>query len=272
LFTELYQTNQRRQQAGEPQLSIGTVHAYVFTAEGRALDSRHVAHAGPASVIEMLEGAMKQLKLSAGEPLVAPHPQSPRPDCGDDALVLHLVTRYLVPRGAAEAKQGIDDELAPIDANLGGERSGQWSALPSEDWYVLERADWTQLLPNGRVAVGDTWQVDAKLVETLLTRFYPTTELNDLSKNRLDERALKLTAVAVEDNRIRARIDGRLKMKHPFYPGRDDDNFVNATIVGLMEFDPAKPQIHSLQVVTDEATYGAGNRLQPFGVALQLEQ
>lgn len=59
-------------------------------------------------------------------------------------------------------------------------------------------------------------------------------------------------------------------MKYAFYPGRDDDNFVSATIIGLIEFDPARPRIYSLQLVTDGATYGSGNRLQPFGVTVQM--
>jgi len=271
LFAKLHRANRQRKQAGQPQLSTGTVHAYVFAPDGRALDSRHVAHAGPASVTEMLKGAVKTLKVaSLKRPIVAPSSQSPRPDCADDAIALHLTARYLVPRRSSRARQDVEDELVPLDANLGGELSGQWSALPSEDWYVLERDEWTQMLPKARVAVGDTWQADEKITETLLTRFYPTTELNDLNKNRLDERSLKLTAISVEADRVCARIDGRLKMKHPFYPGRDDDNFVNATIIGLIKFDTAKSQIHSLQIVTDRATYGSSNRPQPFGVAVQL--
>lgn len=271
LFGELNSANERRRKSGQKLLSIGTVHAYVFTPDGRALDARHVTHAGPASVIEMLEAAVQTFKTPAGKPIVTPSSQSPRPDCDADALALHLTARYLVPRGSSEARRDVAGELVPLNANLGGERSGQWSALPSEDWFVLKRKEWTRLLPNARVAVGDSWQVDPSVAETLLTRFYPTTEQNDLSKNRLDERSLKLTAFSVEKNRVRARIDGRLKMKHSFYPGRDDDNFVNATIVGLIEFDPVKPQIHSLQIATDGATYGIqGKRLQPFGVAVQI--
>jgi hypothetical protein len=112
--------------------------------------------------------------------------------------------------------------------------------------------------------------VDDRLADRLLIRFYPTTELNDLSKNRIDERSLKLTAVSVEKDRVRARIDGHLKMKHPFYPGRDDNSFVNATIVGWIEFDRSKPRINSLQIVTDRATYGESDkRLQSFGVAVR---
>jgi hypothetical protein len=271
MFAELHRTNQGRAKSGQPALSTGTVHAYVFAPDGQALDSRHVAHAGPASVIEMLEGVRTALKVPAGMPVVAPSPQSPRPECADDALALHLTARYLVPRTWEEARRGVEGELVPLDAGkLGGERSGQWTALPSEDWYVLDREQWTGFLPKAPVAVGDSWQVENELADTLLTRFYPTTELNDLSKNRIDDRSLKVTALSVEKDRVRARIDGRLKMKHPFYPGRDDDNFVEATIIGLIEFDQASPRIHSLQIVTDEAKYGGKSRPQPFGVAVRM--
>jgi hypothetical protein len=272
LFAELQRANQQRKQTGQPQLSTGTVHAYVFAADGRALDSRHVAHAGPASVIEMLEAAVKTLAVPAGETVIAPSKQAPRPDCADDALVLHLTARYLVPRNRPEARRDVEGELVPRDASdLGGERSGGWHSLPSEDWFVLQRDQWTRLLPKGRVDAGDSWQIDAELADTLLTRFYPTTELNDLSQNRIDERSLKLTVLSVEKDRVRARIDGRLKMKHAFYPGRDDNNFVNATLVGLLEFDSSKPQIHSLEIVTDQATYGGNvNGSHPFGVAVRI--
>lgn len=271
LFAELHRVNQRRKQSGERSLSVGTVHAYVFSPDGRALDSRHVAHAGPASVIEMLQSAIRTLKVPAGKPVLAPSPQAPRPECADDAIVLHLTARYLVPRNWSEARRGVEGELVPLDpSNLGGERSGGWSALPSEDWYVLDRTQWTRLLPKAQVAVGDSWQVDDQLADTLLTRFYPTTELNDLGKNRIDDRSLKMTALSVENGRARARIDGRLKMKHPFYPGRDDNHFVEATIIGLIEFDPSKPRIHSLQIVTDGAKYGGKGKGQPFGVAVRL--
>ena len=163
-------------------------------------------------------------------------------------------------------------ELVPRDAsNVGGEQSGQWHALPSEDWFVLQRDQWTRLLPKGHVDIGDSWQVDEKLANTLLTRFYPTTELNDLHKNRIDMSSLKLTVLAVDKDRVRARIDGRLKMKHPFYPGRDDDNFVNATLIGMIDFDQSKPHVHSLQIVTDRATYGGSvNDTHPFGVAVRI--
>ena len=270
MFKELHRANEQRRKSGEPRLSTGTVHAYVFTPDGEAIDSRHVAHAGPASMVAMLERTVKELGVPVGRAIVTPSRRSRRPECSKDALVLHLTSRYLVPRDRSNARRDVEGELVPrVAKDLGGERSGQWHALPSEDWLVLERNEWTGLLPEGRVAVGHEWKVDAKLADKLLTLFYPTTEQNDLSKNRIDERSLKMTVLTVKKNRLRARIDGRLKMKHTFYPGRDDSNFVNATMVGLIEFDPSKPLIHSLQIVTDQATYGGNTDTQPFGVAVR---
>ena len=45
-------------------------------------------------------------------------------------------------------------------------------------------------------------------------------------------------------------------MKHQFYPHKPDDNFVDATLVGYLDFDPATRQIKSFKLVTDQATYG----------------
>jgi hypothetical protein len=66
---------------------------------------------------------------------------------------------------------------------------------------------------------------------------------------------------------VRARIDGSLKMKHSFYPGRDDQNFVSASIVGYIDFDNGKQRIRTLRLVTNKATYGGESR--HFGVAVR---
>jgi hypothetical protein len=56
-------------------------------------------------------------------------------------------------------------------------------------------------------------------------------------------------------------------MKHPFYH-KDDDNFVLANAIGFVEFDGRAKRIASLELVTEQASYGAKNT-QPFGVAVQ---
>jgi hypothetical protein len=267
VFQDLYRVNKENQEAGKPRLSIGTVHAYVLTADGKPLDSLHVGEAKPERVIAMLERATRTLKVPEGKPVLQPAPQSAAPKAKPDSLILHLTARYLVPKNQPGARKNIDDEYVPLSPQLGTERSGQWNALPSEDWIELKRADWLKLLPTGNVQAGSSWDMDKDVTIQLLTRFYPTTENNDLSKNRIDQQSLRGTILSVKNGVIRARIDGSLKMKHTFYPGREDDNRVEATLVGFLDFDLDKPRIHTLQLITDKATYGGESRR--FGVAVR---
>ena len=53
-------------------------------------------------------------------------------------------------------------------------------------------------------------------------------------------------------------------MKHPFYH-KDDDNFVAATIVGVLDYNQAAKKIRSLQLATETATYGRTT----FGVVVR---
>jgi hypothetical protein len=268
VFTDLHRVNQQNKDNGKPLLSVGTVHAYILAANGQPLDSLHVAQAGPEHVIAMLQNSIAALKLPKGQPVVKPAPLSVAPKANADAVVLHLTARYLVARGQANARKEIDDDFVPLMPALGGEKSGQWSALPSEDWIVLNRVQWLKLLPEQPVKIGASWDLDRAVASQVLTRFYPTTENNDLSTNRIDEQALKGTVLSIKDGIVRARLDGALKMKHSFYPRRDDKNTVEATLLGDIEFDAGKPNIRALRLVTDRATYGGPQ--QHFGAAVRL--
>jgi hypothetical protein len=267
VFSKLHALNKDNRKLGKPDLSVGSVHAYVLAPDGKPLDSLHVAEAKPEQVAKMLQRAIDTLKTPAGKPLVEPCPQSAPPKADADALVLHLTARYLVARGQAGARKDVDDDFVPLQPTLGEERSGQWSALPSEDWIVLKKAEWTKLLPAGKVDAGTSWDLDKDIAGQILARFYPTTENNDLSNNRIDRQALKATVVSAKDGKLRARIEGELKMKHAFYPGREDNNFVEATVLGYMDFDVTASRISALRLITDRATYGEDTRR--FGVALR---
>ncbi len=267
VFESFHRLNQRKRQAGKPELSIGTVHAYVLTASGEPFDSLHVAQAGPERLIAMLEGAVNQLQVPAGTPSVKPTSLSVAPRAQADALVLHLTARYLVPQGDPEARKNMDGAYVPVAARLGTDRSGQWSALPSEDWIVLEKSDWQRLLPSATIHAGASWTLDPEVTARLLTRFYPTTENNDLLTNRIDQQSLRATAVSIKDGLVRARIDGRLHMKHSFYPHREDDKVVEATLLGYLDFNQNRSQILGLRLITDRATYGGAST--HFGAALR---
>jgi hypothetical protein len=248
-------------------LSIGSVHAYILTADGRPLDSLHVGEAKPERVVAMLERAIQTLKVPKGDPVVKPVPQSQAPAAAADSLVLHLTARYLLPRRQPEARKDIDDEFVPADPQLGTSKSGSWGALPSEDWIELKKPEWQKLLPASPVRVGQSWDIDRAVASQLLTRFYPTTENNDLSTNRIDQQVLKATVVSIEGGIARARIEGSLKMKHAFYPGREDANFVQADLAGYLDFAPDRQRIVTLRLITDKASYGGDSRR--FGVAVR---
>ena len=226
-------------EAVKARLSTGTVHVYVLTPDGHPLDSLHVAEAAKkGNLISMLEKTVKELKIKEGKPLVKPVPQSVAPKADKDSLVLHLTSRPL--RGG-----------------------GSWEGV-SENWIVINQDEIKKLLPETKAEVGAVWDIDKTVSTKLYRPFYPVTENNDLSTNRIDRQFLRGTIVSIMEGIIRARLEGKLKMKHAFYPGREDNNFVEAEIVGYVDFK-ANGDIETMKLVTDEATYGGGM----FGVAVQ---
>ncbi len=244
-------------EALKAKLSAGTVHVYILSPDGHAVDSRHVAAASRVEeLLGLLDRTIKKYDLKEGKPLVKPTAQSHAPRAEAGGLVLHLTARYLERKGG---------ELVPrtnLDS-LGTTRHGSWGALPSENWVKLSPAEVQKLLPSGAVRAGSSWEPDRETAARLLTHFYPQTENNDVRKNRIQEQELKATVLSVKGGVVRARLDGRLTMKHSFYH-RDDDNVVNATLVGVLEFDPARKQVKALRLTTGEATYGR----MAFGVAV----
>jgi hypothetical protein len=224
----------------EAGMSTGTVHVYLLAPDGKPIDTLHVAEAAKTErLVGLLEKTIKQLNVAEGKPLVKPAPQSVAPRAEAGSLVLHLIARP-----------------------LGG--GGSWDGV-SENWIVLAPDEVKKLLPPGPVAAGTAWDLDRTVGATLLRPFYPVTENNDLSKNRIDRQVLKATVVSAAGGLVRARLEGSLKMKHTFYPGRADDNFVEATVAGYLDFEPDKQSVRTLRLVTERATYGGGK----FGVALR---
>jgi hypothetical protein len=221
-------------------LIASSVGVYILTPEGRILDSLHVVQAAkPDQLIAMLERAVEKLKTPPGTAVVAPARQSKPPVHEPDSLVLHLTARVL-------------------------KKGGAWDYFPAENWIVLSPEQWTKFLPPGHISPGKSWDVDKEVAAALLTYFYPATENNDISKNRIEQQVLKGRVISVREGVIRVRLDGQLKMKHTFYH-KDDTNVVEATLTGFFDFDPRKRAIRSFQVVTDEASYWHGT----FGVAVR---
>jgi hypothetical protein len=221
-------------------LSTGTVHVFLIAPDGKPLDSLHVAHAAKTdTLLAMLDRAIEKLKLEPGKPLIEPRPQSCPPKCEDGSLVLHLASQSL--RGG-----------------------GSWDGL-SENWIVYTPQEIARLLPKGDPAAGERWQIEPKLAARLLTHVYPVTENNDVSQNKILGQSLAGRVLSVDGDRVLARLDGRLKMRHNFYY-KDDGNTVEATLAGYVEFRAGeRPQIRTLKLATVKASYGGGE----FGVAVR---
>jgi hypothetical protein len=220
------------QEGYKKKLSVGTVHAYVLTPDGHTHDSLHVATAARTDrLLEMLNRAVATFRPKEGKPLAAPAPQSAPPKAPAGALVLHLVAR--------------------------ADQRGSWGEFPAEDWIVLSRAEWQQLLPRGEVKAGQTWEPDPAAAAKVLTYFYPQTENNHATTDRIEKQSLRAKVLTVEGGVVTARLDGTLRMRHAFYPGRNDPLPVDATLVGVVTFAPGKAAPpSSLQLVTERAAHG----------------
>ncbi|MBM4069058.1 MAG: hypothetical protein FJ271_08960 [Planctomycetes bacterium] len=245
-------------------LKAGSVCAYMVAPDGRPLAVAPLNDSlatDPERLAGLMEQVIRELKVAKGDALVKPSPPS-APPADADALVLHVVARYLERRGK---------DLVPHDVKevLGTRKAGNWGNLPSEGWVVLSKPQWTKLLPPGDVAPNITWELDKKVTARVLNHFYPPTENTDLAKNRIDQQTLQARVEAIDKGVARARLEGRLRMKHPFYH-KDDNYFVEADLVGYLEFDVGKQAVLSLRLVTDNGRYGVdGKSMQPFGAAVR---
>ncbi len=255
---ERSERNRIWREAGEAGLSSGTVHAYVLAPDGRVSDSLHVARAARVEETRaMLERAIEKFRPEPGAPLVKPVAQSRPPEAAPGELVLHLTARYL---------ERADDRLVPLrDVGLGETRNASWSAYAAENWIVYTAEETARLLPADVSKPGDAWDIDPALAARMFLLCYPSTECNDPARNRIEEQQLQAEIVSLDGGVARARLTGRLAMKHNFYPGRKDDNRVEATFVGYLDFDPAARRVRTLRLATERGTYAN----QQFGVAIE---
>ncbi|MBY0526915.1 MAG: sigma-70 family RNA polymerase sigma factor [Gemmataceae bacterium] len=225
----------------QAKLNAGDDCMYILSPDGKVFDSLIVRRAKKENLdtfVAKLQQIAKKLGTAEGPIVVAPKPLSVPPAAPDDSLVLHLVARAFNRK--------------------------VWCEFPSEDYIVLAPEQWRPLVPAS-ANLGDTWEVAPELTTRLLRHFYPQTENNDLSKNRIDRQSLRATVVSQRDGIARIRLDGELKMKHTFYQTREDNNVVDATLLGFLDYDLNAGRIRSLRLVTDQATYGGHD----MGVAVR---
>jgi hypothetical protein len=227
-------------QSLEAKFPVGDECAYFLTPAGQPFAGLEIKRTNRVQpLLEKLEEIVAKLDTPSGNPVVKPIPQSVRPATEADALVLHLTARVI--------------------------GRTVWCEFPAENWIVLPRERWLSLLPAKTVRAGDSWPIDADVSASVLTHFYPQTENNNATLDRIQAQDLHATVLSSENGVIQARIDGTLRMKHLFYEGRPDDRFVDATIVGVLEYETSPPRIRSFRLVTERATYGEWK----FGVAVR---
>jgi hypothetical protein len=247
-------------------MHAGSVCVYLVSPEGRPMA---VAPANedlvydPERLSELMLQVVRQLNVVKADSSPAAKPHSPAPSVSDGSLVLHIAARYLERKG---------DRCVPYDVKgvLGTKNGRNWANLPSQDWVVLSRPEWTSLLPRGEVRVNSTWNPSEDVIKKVLRHFYPPTENTELKTNRFETLVIHACVESIEHGIARARLEGRLRMKHPFYH-KDDNNFVEAELVGYLGFNIATREITSLRLVTDSGRYGGGgNGMQDFGAAARL--
>ena len=213
---------------------MGDVRAYVLSPDGHTYNV--VATDNATATLASLGQAVKQFRPQAGKPAVPPGPQSIPPPAAADTLTLHLIAR--------------------------GDDRGSWGEFPAENWIVLNRGDWSKLLPAAPVSPGQTWAFDQDVSARILTYFYPQTENNDARIDRIERQSLTAKVLTVENDLVTARVDGFVKMLHAFYPGRKDAAPLEAQVVGVLTFVRGQPP--TLTLVTTQAVHGT----RPFKVAV----
>jgi hypothetical protein len=222
-------------------LGVGDVHVYILAPDRSSVGGLGIGNALEAEkMIQMLEATAQKLHIVGGAPAIKPRPRSVPPQSDAASMVFHLTAR--------------------------GNRTGSWREFPSENWIVLSGPESKQLLPTSPVALRTSWEVPAEIAKKFYQWFYPQTEDTSIvNRSRIEQESMRMTVVTLENGMARARIEGALRMKHTFYPGRDTDEFVSATVLGFMDFDVAQQRIQRLRMVTEKAIYGQ----EPFGVALR---
>jgi hypothetical protein len=223
----------------------GAVFVFILDPEGRVIDGLDVAHASRGNTLaEMLQAIVQKLHTSPGPTLLKPMPQSEPPSSDPDSLVLHLTAR-----------------------SFG--KAFPWGQFPAENWIVLKHLEWQRLLPSEEAKIGLSWTLPDAITGELLRNFYPPMEDVDTrdDRSRIENASLRSTIISVTPLVIQVRLDGYLRMKRTFYAHVNDNNYVDATVIGLFKFNTVSRQVKDFELTTDRATYGPNNA-EDFGVSL----
>jgi hypothetical protein len=213
-------------------LPLGDVHVYIVGPDGAGINGLDINSANDsAKMIAFLTQVVAKLHTEPGPPAVKPHPQSIAPASAADSMTLHLVSRSLA--------------------------GGSWHEFPSENWIVLSRSEWGQLLPAGAATPNVSWDVPRPVALKLAEWVYPQNEeKTQVNRSRVEVAVFRLTVTTLQGGQARARIDGKVRLKHGFYPGGQSEDYADSELLGFMDFDVAQRSVQRLRLVTTKATYG----------------
>jgi hypothetical protein len=187
-------------------MSVGTVHAYLLSPDGKLQESLHVAEAAKeGKLLQALERVVAKFGTPSGKPLATPVALSRPRNVPPGSVAVHITARR--------------------------EDRGSWGEFPGENWPVFSADEWRAFVsppPGGKP--GDKWPLDAALCRRLLNHFHPQTEdCSDKDRNHLQTAAL--TAELQNDGSL--RLNGKMELRRAFYPGRKDLLPATATIAGF---------------------------------------
>jgi hypothetical protein len=217
----------------------GSVCVYLVDGDSKGLASLIVSKAAEKDhLLKLLQATVDKLKVKGGEPVLPVVCQAPPPPANPGDLVLHLVSR--------------------------ADHKGSWGEFPAENWITLKEAESKQWLPP-TAKPGATYSIPDKEATKVLTYFFPQTEVCDFEKlvepdgpylHRIEKIKLQGKVLNSKDGIVMIRLDGNLKVKHKFYPGRDDNNYAESTIVGYLQLNQKTGRISRLALTTTQARYG----------------
>jgi hypothetical protein len=228
----------------------GTVHVYILAPHDAAvIESIDIGTATkPEKLFARLEAVVKKLRTSAGKPVVTPAPQSHPPQAAADALVLHVVARSY---------------------------KGTWNEFPVESWFALTPGEARKLVPAEAVRPGTSWELDGAVTARFLTSFLPNGfAYASYHKVKVIDQRLRATVVSVEKGVARARLEGRVKLRHQTLnfrvsPPAPAEEFAQMPLVGYLEFDPGRRRVRTLRLLADKAR--ARDGYVEYAVALQSQ-
>jgi hypothetical protein len=225
---------------------LGDVNVYIVGPDGSSVAGLDINSANnPEKMAALLTRVVSQLHTEPGPPAVKPHPQSAAPASAADAMVLHLVSRSLA--------------------------GGSWHEFPAENWIVLSRAEWTQLLPGEALTLKSSWEIPRPVAVKLAEWIYPQNEeKTQVNRSRVDIATFRMTVVTVENGLARAQIDGKVRLKHSFYPGGGAEDYADSELVGFVDFNMSKRAVQRLRLITTKALY-AGTEFRASLVSMSRE-